>query len=296
MEVMKRFELVGGRIRLLLHNYTGFSQLKEQVLKSVYAVSAKDLEQLDCLDLHHHAPSIIYSFVPNDILTNPKKYRLHFASDYIAKHVASRIVLHFKGEINNLFAALKDQKVGGSLVGQIFEYLVLEALQSGKIRYISGTRLRPTPPLMDSEPDVTIEFGAIDILKYNVSSRDLRRLISGGARLNKLLLPIQLNAPSVDAVFYNAQTRRYYFIQITISIDHPINYLQIAKLANALGVTNYTLIDIIYLVPQNVYYNFKIQKVANAPARGYTGFNQYVFRVADINNAGLSILNYVSSN
>ncbi len=74
-----------------------------------------------------------------------------------------------------------------------------------------------------------------------------------------------MNAPSVDAVFYNYHLHHFYFIQITISIDHPINYLQVNKLANNLGITDHSLIDVIYLVPQNVYNEFEIQKVENAP-------------------------------
>lgn len=296
MEVLKRFELVGGRIRLLLHNQISFSQLKKQVLKSVCAVSVQDLKQLDSLDLHHQAPSIIYSFVPTDILTDPREYRLQFASSYIAKRVASRMIVDFKGKVDHLFAALKDQSVGGSLVGQIFEYLVLEAIQTRKVVSISGRILGPNTPATATESDLVIDFGDFEIKKYNVMRRgvtDLRRLISDGAQTNKLLLPIQLNAPSVDAVFYDAHTQKFYFFQITISHDHPFDYLHVSKLATAFGVVDRTKIDFVYLVPRTIYNQFRPQKVESAPARGFSGFRQCVFRIDNMNNACMSILDHI---
>ena len=296
MEVLKRFELVGGRIRLLLHNQVGFSRLKEQVLKSVYMVSAEHLNQLDSLDLHYQAPSIIYSFAPKEGSTDPREHRLLFASSYISKHVASRIILHFRGQVDRLFAALKDQKVGGSLIGQIFENLVLEALQSRKIVSITGRRLGINP--LTPQQSSTINFGDFDVLNYNIMRGDLSdlgTLITGRLDKNRLLLPIQLNAPSVDAVFYNIQTSRLYFFQITISLQHPFNYLQVTKLANALGIPDHTRIDFVYLVPQDIYNQFRLQRVENAPTRNDYGFNQYVFLISNIDNASLSILDYVAS-
>ena len=296
MEVLKRFELVGGRIRLLLHNQVGFSRLKEQVLKSVYTVSAENLKQLDSLDLQYQAPSIIYSFAPKEGSTDPREYRLLFASSYISKHVASRIILHFRGQVDRLFAALKDQKVGGTLIGQIFEHLVLEALQSHKIDSFIGRSLQVDT---EEESTININLNDFDVRNYTISAAgslpDISTLITDNLNINRLLLPIQLNAPSVDAVFYNSQTRRLYFIQITISLNHTFNYLQVTRLANALGITDHRRIDFVYLVPQNVYHQFRRQRVENPPARNNYSFHQYVFRVPDIENASLSILDYVAS-
>ena len=155
---------------------------------------------------------------------------------YIHININIRIILHFRGQVDRLFAAFKDQKVGGTLIGQIFEHLVLEALQSRKIVSFTGRSLRIRINALTPQ-ESTINFGDFNVLNYNIMRGDLSdlgTLITDRLDKNRLLLPIQLNSPSVDAVFYNIQTSRLYFFQITISLQHPFNYLHVTKLANAL--------------------------------------------------------------
>lgn len=96
-------------------------------------------KELDSLDIHGNTPSIINSFVPKSYLTDSsvieydyREYNLCFASCFVSSLVASRIIINFENNFRNLFAAMKDKKVGGSLVGQIFESLMIEGIISLK--------------------------------------------------------------------------------------------------------------------------------------------------------------------
>lgn len=293
-EVLNRFELVGGRIRLLLHNEIGFSQLKTQVLKSIYAVSVDVLKQLDSLDLHSQAPSVLYSFSPVDLnLRDPRNYRLCFASRFIANHVASRIVLDFGEHANRLFAAMKDQKVGSSLVGQLFESLFIGALRTGKIVRLEGKRL-----MNRVGQQMIINFSDFDVVKYESNHPNLSVHIAN-LRTNRLLIPRQMNAHSVDAVFFQARPRKLYFIQVTISLEHPFKYSHLTSLATSFHVPARN-VEYVFVVPSTTYPMFKRQKAyrdKNVLLRNdsYIGFNQSVMSVQDIENDNASILNLVAS-
>ncbi len=255
----------------------------------MYAVTVGKLKRFDCLYFDHNPPSFIFSVVQEEDSIYPSVYRLQFASPFITKHVTSRIILEFGGKINNLLAECMYQEVGGSLIEKIFACFLLQGLQLRKICSITGRKLESTRPLMDTLPDLTINFANCEIMNYSILTRDLRSIISDGLRTNKLLLQIQVNASCVDAVFYDGQSQKCYFIKITISINYPFNYLNVSDLAESLGINDHNLIDFVYLVPKDAFYKYRIQYVENAPLRNDYGFKQHVFFVPDIDNISFSI-------
>ena len=118
---MYRYKLCGGRIRLLLHNQINFNLLKKQVIKSVHSLSLDDIKHQECLDLQDNVPSLIYSLNPLDIDTDPRDYKVSFASNFITEIASSKMIYEYTKKLNVLFLAMQNQKIGGSLIGQIFE-------------------------------------------------------------------------------------------------------------------------------------------------------------------------------
>lgn len=117
-----------------------------------------------------------------------------------------------------MLAAFKDQKVGGSLVavGQLYESLVLETIQSISIDSLNGKRV-------DTESEFSIDFENFNTEFYDISSTDLNIFkISDKAALNDkekknlLCIPNQPNAPAVNAKLRRG--RLFFFLQKTISL------------------------------------------------------------------------------
>ena len=280
-EVLNRFNLVGGKIRLLIHNEIGFSMLKNQVFKSIYAVSVEKLRELDSFDIHGNTPSIIYSFTPTSLPSalptsdkdtdtdcnieyDPRQYRLSFASWFVSYLVASRI------NFGRFFAAMKDQKIGSSLVGQIFESLIINGIISFKIRRLIGKSLESS-----TEPELEISFNDFLVKKYDSSKSTPENYTS-----NTLFLPIQMNAPSVDAVFIDINLNKIYFLQINISSNHPVKYEHLIDLARKFNVTSEE-VELVYLVPAGCIAEFRKQSISKGKtnAANIEGFKQSVMYV-----------------
>ena len=298
-EVLNRFSLVGGKIRLLLHNEISFSLLKDRVLKSINAVSVKKLKELESLDVHGNTPSIIYTLVPKSYLTDNvieydyREYYLCFASRFVSSLVSSRIIINFENNFQSLFAAMKNQKIGGSLVGQIFESLMIESIISLKTKSLIGKSLETE----DSSLNLALNFGDFDVKTYDSSKTLLKDFISLTETRNRVLLPIQLNAPAVDAIFVDATSKKVYFIQITISSIHSVQYKYLVKLARAFDISH-EKIELVYLVPGSCFDEFKKQNFLvgkRVMTRAYSGFMQSVMFVpdTDILNNNTSVLNLI---
>ena len=254
-QVMYRYKLCGGKIRLLLHNQINFKLLKEQVIKSINSLSLDDLKHQECLDLQRNVPSIIYSMIPVDIASDPREFKVGFASYYIAEIASRRMYYEYSKQLNNLFAAMKNQCIGSSLVGQIFEKLVIESIISKKTSELSGRILTGVNP----ENETTLKFGDFVPQDYDSKDENLARFISAENCLTDCFFtPIQSNAAAVDAVYFMHSTSKLYFLQMTISLTHNFKLTHLVKLANSFGKEAED-IELVFVAPENCYYEFKKQ-------------------------------------
>ena len=254
-QVMYRYKLCGGKIRLLLHNQTNFKLLKEQVIKSINSLSLDDLKHQECLDLQRNVPSIIYSMIPVDIASDPREFKVGFASYYIAEIASRRMYYEYSKKLNNLFAAMKNQCIGSSLVGQIFEKLVIESIISRKTSELSGRILTGVNP----GNETTLKFGDFVPQDYDSKDENLARFISAENCLtDRFFTPIQSNAAAVDAIYFMHSTRKLYFLQMTISLTHNFKLTHLEKLANSFGKEAKD-IELVFVAPENCYDGFKKQ-------------------------------------
>ncbi len=88
--IEKRYELVGGRIRLLLNPTISFKILCDDVLKAIRSVSLQSFLDEISLDLHSNIPSILYSLLPSEEKDDLLPHRIVFASDIIRDMIAAR--------------------------------------------------------------------------------------------------------------------------------------------------------------------------------------------------------------
>ena len=254
-QVMYRYKLCGGKIRLLLHNQINFKLLKEQVIKSVRSLSLDDLKHQECLDLQRNVPSIIYSMSPVNFDSDPREFQVDFASNYISEIASARMIYEYSKKLNILFAAMQNQRVGSSLIGQIFEKLVIESIFNKKLTELNGKSLE----VVNAESGITLSFGDFVPQDYDANDKNLKRLISEESCFtNHLFTPIQSNAAAVDAVYYMHSTRKLYFLQMTISMFHDFKFNHLRKLATSFG-KQATDIELLFLVPENCYEGFRKQ-------------------------------------
>ena len=287
----ERFNIIGGRIRLLLDNNLSMKDLKKRVRKSLACVSSEKLISVGILDYYSDIPSILYSLIPENPDTF-KGYNISFSSTFIHNAVTDKLIT---GQINNFqqfFAALKNHKIGGSLIGQIFEKAVHDYIVSTKkidlfLKQLgidvseSASKLARTEP----EPADILRFEVEQIVYYDCNA-DLKKSFSF-ADNSFYLIPNQSNAPQVDGIGYDKSTKSFYFFQMTISRKHPIIISHVKKLCESIGITM-KQVNYVFIVPEDIFDDFPVQNLCTATnniASNQDLFNgQFVASVKDLND------------
>ena len=276
-QVLYRYKLCGGRIRLLLHNQINFNLLKKQVIKSVHSLSLDDIKHQECLDLQDNVPSLIYSLNPLDIDSDPRDYKVSFASNFITEIASSKMIYEYTKKLNVLFLAMQNQKIGGSLIGQIFESLVIESIATKKLTELKGKILEGEKV---GKPN-SINFGDFESKDYDANDKKLHLLIDNAAR-NLLLTPVLSNAAAVNAIFYDFGLKKIFFLQMTISTQHEFKFKYLQNLADSLK-KNPRDIELIFLVPKTCYQSFCAQSplTTTGAIMKKIGFEQSVMAVPE---------------
>ena len=261
-QVMFRYKLCGGKIRLLLHNQINFKLLKDQVIKSIHSLSLDDIKHQECLDLQHNVPSIIYSMSPVDFDSDPRDFKVGFASNYISEIASTRMVHEYSKKLNVLFAAMSNQRIDSSLVGQIFEKLVIESIVTKKLTELKGKILTGD----NADGTFTLPFGDFVPQDYDANDKNLARLISGeNSSTNHFFTPIQSNAAAVDAIYYMSSESgsKLYFLQMTISMFHDFKLKHLINLAKSFH-KEATDIELVFVVPEKCGQSFGKQNALTA--------------------------------
>lgn len=259
---MYRYKLCGGKIRLLLHNQINFKLLKDQVIKSIHSLSLEDIKHQECLDLQHNVPSIIYSMSPVDFDSDPRDFKVSFASNYISDIASKRMIYEYSKQLNVLFTAMQNHRIGSSLIGQIFEKLVIEAIITKRLTQLKGKFLTG----INANSQFMLNFQDFVSQDYDAKDKNLARFISGENMLiNHFFTPIQSNAPVVDAIYHvpSEKGSKLYFLQMTISMLHPFKLKFLKDLAVSFG-KGAEDIELVFVVPENCGQNFGKQDALTA--------------------------------
>ena len=270
-----RFKLVGGRIRILLSNHLNLDLLEKQICNLTNSLSLDEIKLQQCLDLYQNIPSLIYSLRPNDIESDPRDYDVVFASKYIADQASVKMIYEYSKQMNLVFKSMKETRVGSSLVGQIFEALVIEAIVSKKLIDLNGRTLDQEHHGVDN---FAINFSDFVCFDYDADDKNLNSLLINEVdvdRKNRFLIPIQSNAGAIDAIYYVAETDKAYFLQITLSVKNDVKSKFIKQLSQSLRIDPQN-IEIVFFVPRDRYNEFKEQSIF-VP----TGFKQRVVCVPE---------------
>lgn len=262
-----RYNLVGGRIRLLLDNNLRYEDLKERVENAVLCVSPNKLSRANVLDYFSNVPSILYSLI-SDERTNYRRYSIRFASDLIQDLVFSSIIIGKNVDIKIIFGAIKNHNIAGALMGQLFESAILKYICRKSSAVLTYRKLK-----IDGEKDLLsdkIETGTLEITNYETvfydanESSKLKYIISkGNPEKNLFLIPKQSNAAQVDAIYYKREIgeNELFFFQITTASRHSFRFQVIKKLAADTGFDTKD-VNFVFIVPE---FNF-----ATFPCQNYT--------------------------
>ena len=169
-----RFKLAGGRIRILLNNELNLELLKKQIRNLTNSLSLDEIKHQECLELQRNVPSLIYSLRPNDIESDPRDYDVVFASKYIADQASVKMIYEYSKQMNLVFKSMKETRVGSSLVGQIFEALVIEAIVSKKLIDLNGRTLDQEHHGVDN---FAINFNDFICFDYDAEDNNLYNLL-----------------------------------------------------------------------------------------------------------------------
>ena len=273
-----RYNLVGGRIRLLLDNNLRYDELKERVENAVLCVSPNKLSRANVLDYFSNVPSILYSLIPDE-RTNYRRYSIRFASDLIKDLVFSSMITRKNDDIKIIFGAIKNHNISGALMGQLFESAILKYICRNLSAELTYRKLK-----IDGEnnlPSDKIETDKLEITNYDTAVYDandsskLKNIISEGNQTKNLfLIPKQSNAAQVDAIYYKRENSikggdKLYFFQITTSSRHSFRFQVIKKLARDIGFYAKD-VNFVFIVPES---NF-----AAFPCHIYTTTTNVPFR------------------
>jgi hypothetical protein len=126
--VLKRFNVVGGRLRYIFHCNETFKSLEALVNRAVVNVSPEELENMTLIDIKDYVPSIIYSIIPTETRNS---FYLKFASETVVRFAMSRMVFSRRREAKNIYMFIHDAGIGHSFQGQMFECLANYAISQG---------------------------------------------------------------------------------------------------------------------------------------------------------------------
>jgi hypothetical protein len=152
--VLKRFNIVGGRLRYIFHCNETFKSLEGLVNRAVVNVSPEALENMALIDIKDYVPSIIYSIIPTETRNS---FSLKFASETVVRFAVSRMVFSRRREAKTIYMFIHDAGIGHSFQGQMFECLANYAISQGggfKVRElqnnIQSESKAQRPELLDS--------------------------------------------------------------------------------------------------------------------------------------------------
>ena len=249
-----RYNLVGGRIRLLLDNNLRYEDLEERVENAVLCVSPNKLSRVNVLDYFSNVPSIIYSLIPDE-KTNFRRYSTRFASDSIRDLVSANIITGKNEDFKNIFGAMKNHNIAGALMGQIFESAILKFI-SHKLTAKLTCRKSVSGNNMNLEND-NLEMSNFETVYYDAAKPgDVKeKIINGNSKKNLFFIPQQSNAAQVDSIYYNLGEGKLYFFQITTSSHHSFRFHVISKLADDIGFKAGD-VNFVFIVPESIFQTF----------------------------------------
>ena len=211
-----------------------------------------------------------------------------------------KIVKSYEGNFGMLFAAMKNYRIEGSLIGQIFESAVHDFfIGKGQIR-LTCRRVeeKEQPHITEILPqskklkldllDSDFTFSPERCVIYDANDLDLKNFFSGQlATSSAYLRPKQSNAAQIDSIGYCGISRRFYFYQMTISKNHPIILKHLKSVCRLLGIV-LAQVNFVFIVPDGIYDKFPRQKILVSDGVSATDQNslkgQFVAKIENLDD------------
>ena len=300
-----RYNLVGGRIRLLLDNNLRYEELRDRVETAVLCVSPKKLSRINALDYFTNVPSILYSLI-SDEKTNFRRYSIRFASDSIRDLVFGSIITGKSEDFKSIFGAMKAHNIAGSLMGQIFEstlhkYITQKLYAEFICRKLVASDNSNSMSSTDKEDEKLI-MSNFETLYYDAAKPgDLKKIIENSGK-NIFLIPKQSNSAQVDSIYYNCEKKQIYFFQITTALRHSFRFHVIRQLAQAIGF-DVGSVRFVFIVPESIFHSFSYQYYMTKTNQPYQDQNKLESQLVasfsnidDINNYFIKIQTEAANN
>jgi hypothetical protein len=265
-QMRRRFDIVGGKFRIIFDSDFLISDLKDLVHKCLGVVSLDQLNNVESLDYYGSAPSILYTMIPESqyAASERSKYSIRFSSSYVISSVNNMLFAGNRDNFEKFCRVLKNHRFEGALFGQLFEDSVLKMImKNSKIELnIRNLSSKTFEVLKLNQSFEAMQYDAHDDkLKDKVTKKLEQCTVSKCI----LMYPDQLNAPSVDFII-RLEDKTYYFVQVTISKSHPVKNEHIVSLCSSLGISQ-TSVNLMFLVPEHNFNSFPIQPVLGASNR-----------------------------
>jgi hypothetical protein len=241
-ELINLYDMWGGIPRYILE-FAKDSAIQLTLEKAIATSELRKVQssigEIDSPDEISH--KLIHIIVGDDYLTT----QISFASVYVARKVAERYEKNEKDKLKIFLASSEGLGPFGSLRGILFEgYAHNILLRGGKfrIRCLTGKnsgkkyKLKLDP----SQEKVLYSVNDIQHLKKNEYGRPASKIFE-----------------SIDSVFREDSI----LFQITVSTSHPVKLHGLKEVIKYLPTT--TEIDLYFVVPPDIYPNFKEQNYIN---------------------------------
>jgi hypothetical protein len=294
LELKKRFEIVGGRVRLLFSSATDSSLLGNEVRSAIEAARLTTLFDVGGFDHDESVRSILYTI--NSVQSNGIiGYNVTLASGFITGILMERVIKLAEAQAKDMYTFLMENSASKSFAGKIFERKEIEKMcQEGakeyEMKYLGNKSkgISKTEPLKLTKPKEceAISFTS-DSVDYKGEQLFIKETKIGTGKSFILVPPAGEKQYDAILLLWNDTKKHHdkYLLQFTVSNTHSFVPNSIRK---ALEKFRWKIEDckFVFCVPASIYKEFNFQPVLlfngkHATKRTQNQYDQYVMKILD---------------
>ena len=264
-----RFDIVGPLIRFVFDSTMSssdcFYEMQEEVCKGaleIYnALQSGNYSMLRMLVKSRRCSSTYLIFTPSTTLIQDNSFTIYPSSDVTLRLLHEQFKKCCNEPLVRILNSEPDEAVA-ELWGSLYEKYCIDSL-GNRIKYLELFSLN----LKNSKNKMV----AIDQLHNEVQINDAS-LLQDLKQMNSsetTLLRAKLHYPAIDCIII--VNRAVYFLQITRSINHPINAKKLNFLCETFKTAGFKAIDFVFILPPKQFDVFCTQRL------GKTGGGPYQY-------------------
>jgi hypothetical protein len=291
--VKERYELVGGRIRDVLASGVTTAMLTETLSQAVKSLSFQDLSNVLGVQVESSFPSIVYKIIPDE--NDPRLFQTGMCSARCTKLIIQTMIQQRKATAAELFFVFNRMSETKVACGNVFETISLRGLETGVVfAYRSFNHKSPIVERIPAEmaygynqliPDEnntrnpatggysansTIQFDYNNLVVQEFDSKDkicsiLKNVHEHNATKNILLKPSFSNQELFDSLYFKADEKILYLLQMTIAVKHNLDFEKLngwmRKIASCLNNQRIRT-EYVFVVPKHLFPSYGIGDLA----------------------------------